>query len=1121
MSLFPRLRHWLRCRIEHWVKTEMAGRIALSAVVATSAATFVDSIGINTHLGRTTGIYAHPGMPDMLGSLGIKHVRDNTGNTTAVSRLSYVYTTYGINTTMVVDWTPLSIDQRVQWLSQDWAECIEGLNEPSHQTRDYRGFKDTTYPSVTQLATRQYQFDLYNAVKANPSTMNKPVLSPAQAFSVFAPTLGDLPFDVLAFHRYAGGTSYPGSMNLDAEDFKDLAAIGHTGTEPLWMTETGYQTCEQGVHPRLGVSDTAQAKYLPRNIAEAFLEGVDRVYLYELADEGDDETDAEDHFGIVAYQPDSQQPLSLKPAGQTVKRLINHLNDSQPGSFTPGSLDFTIDAGSADISNLHYLLLQENDTAHTYSLLLWQEVLSYDAANHLEINNPALNVTVRFNQSIATAKVYNLNSDSIQASYTNPKGLTLSVPDEIVLVQLTTGTTVPGGTLPIVEVTATDPVAVENGGDNGRFTFTRSGGDISQPLTIWVEILGEAVNGTDYQSINNAVTFAAGSTTAYKDIAPLNDAVAEGDEQVVLRIWGNTGVHTVGLKWSASVHITDDEAQSDLTITDIAWSPALPQPGDAVTFLVTVMNQGTRATVGNASLYVQPGYDWGTRLYSSVASGLAAGNATVVTLPGTWTAQPGFSEPKSGIDYTSVVFETNEDNNYRSELLAIPFATRKDDFQAGLDTTAWTGWDVTGNWAPVTYSSNTVLENQDVTSAYASPVTTYLPTNFASQWSSEFDYDWRWGGSPSVGYGAYSLIITQDLLDDAGNGYRIVVRQGDGNNSNYVNKVIQIFQIDDGVVASTPLAEGAGYDQCGFKSVGLSTPRLKRIKVDYDQVAGKISVYGDADGDGQLELFTQAQGTLPYDRITHITMNTNTTATCGPVLDHVRLNLYNPLDSVVDNFNANTAGNAPANWYAAGNWKAASFAGNIVIENQDTASGGRYIAKGWSLPYDAAWRISMDYDWKWGGNISPAYGYYYMYSYLDILDDTGTGYRLKIHQGDSNTPSNQDKVLELYRRDNWSTLTLLGSSAGYNEAGWASRGLSGPILKRIAYEYEPSTQTLSIYADPDGDGQLNLMLQVSDLGTPHQNLTKVYIGAEGFSASERFTLDNVRVDQLHIRDLDE
>ena len=44
------------------------------------------------------------------------------------------------------------------------------------------------------------------------------------------------------------------------------------------------------------------------------------------------------------------------------------------------------------------------------------------------------------------------------------------------------------------------------------------------------------------------------------------------------------------------------------------------------------------------------------------------------------------------------------------------------------------------------------------------------------------------------------------------------------------------------------------------------------------------------------------------------------------------------------------------------------------------------------ISYDAAWEASIDYDWKWAGDPSVGYGYYYMYGYMDILDADGNGY---------------------------------------------------------------------------------------------------------------------------------
>ena len=54
-----------------------------------------------------------------------------------------------------------------------------------------------------------------------------------------------------------------------------------------------------------------------------------------------------------------------------------------------------------------------------------------------------------------------------------------------------------------------------------------------------------------------------------------------------------------------------------------------------------------------------------------------------------------------------------------------------------------------------------------------------------------------------------------------------------------------------------------------------------------------------------------------------------------------------------------------------------------------------------------------------------------------------------------------------------------------------------------------------VLADLNGDGKLEQLMSVSDTALVNLNLTKVYIGAEGFQAAERFTLDNVSITQMH------
>jgi hypothetical protein len=74
--------------------------------------------------------------------------------------------------------------------------------------------------------------------------------------------------------------------------------------------------------------------------------------------------------------------------------------------------------------------------------------------------------------------------------------------------------------------------------DWGGFRFVRSGGT-SAELTVQFTVSGTASNGVDYERITNSITFPAGVFSAGFSIKPLDDALAEGPETVVVTLATN------------------------------------------------------------------------------------------------------------------------------------------------------------------------------------------------------------------------------------------------------------------------------------------------------------------------------------------------------------------------------------------------------------------------------------------------------------------------------------------------------------------------------------------------------------------------------------------------------
>jgi hypothetical protein len=115
--------------------------------------------------------------------------------------------------------------------------------------------------------------------------------------------------------------------------------------------------------------------------------------------------------------------------------------------------------------------------------------------------------------------------------------------------------------LPVVTIEATDAEAAEtNPGQTpnpGRFTLTRTG-STTNALTVNYTISGTATNGTDYKNLSGTVTFAAGSSTAFIDINPLDDSLVEDPETVVLTLV-NSSNYLVGTSNRATVTILDND----------------------------------------------------------------------------------------------------------------------------------------------------------------------------------------------------------------------------------------------------------------------------------------------------------------------------------------------------------------------------------------------------------------------------------------------------------------------------------------------------------------------------------------------------------------------------------
>jgi len=419
-----------------------------AAVQARSSDSFVDSIGVNTHLYYIdTPYHDEFGLvKQRLKELGIRHIRENlVPDREDQYEMLNELAGQGVKSTLILgepDDGQAGLNELVSVLKNDLQGSVAAVEGPNEW--DLNGPSDW----MSSLAT--YQAQLFSTIKSS-SLAGLPVVGPSMGNTNSDPT------DISGSLEYGNIHSYP---NAEPPEWNLTRLLGTatpmSGSKPVMATETGYHNAMASDNGHRPASEAAAAVYLPRLYLEYYRRGIVRTFSYELLDEFSDPSgvDLEDNFGLL------RNDFSPKPSFTALSNLIAILSD-QGNSFTPGKLDFTV---GGDKDELRQVLLQKSDGS--YYLALWRAESVWSNKTLSPLTAPSGKVELSFGQTITGAEEFAPNSSrqALRTLSTDGTSLNVNVGAQVVIVRLATDGTSLGSIKVWVDepaVEAGDPVYVE------------------------------------------------------------------------------------------------------------------------------------------------------------------------------------------------------------------------------------------------------------------------------------------------------------------------------------------------------------------------------------------------------------------------------------------------------------------------------------------------------------------------------------------------------------------------------------------------------------------------------------------------------------------------------------
>lgn len=333
-----------------------------------TVACFLNSLGVNSHLNYTDPVNNNPSGEIMeLQYLGINRIRDEVNGTAAFNQVANAGNvfdvlfedTWGDTAQDLPGW--ISMLNQFEQSNPKSIDIFEGPNELNAQEVLYHGVSTVGSPATAVAIQKAEYADIKgDSILSNVLVMNNSInlgsSSSAQAQSYMAAEGNmDAEADIGNVHIYSH-SSPPQSIILSTQ-WGIPNARETVPNKPVIISEFGFTT-------PVDVGEQQAAPLTLFGLADAFKDGVERMYIYNLIDGNTGNGNTEDNFGL--FHSDGT-PKAAATAIHNMTTILNASNGPNGQNFGATATPSISDLPSSDT------VMKLANGQGGYDLMVWNE----------------------------------------------------------------------------------------------------------------------------------------------------------------------------------------------------------------------------------------------------------------------------------------------------------------------------------------------------------------------------------------------------------------------------------------------------------------------------------------------------------------------------------------------------------------------------------------------------------------------------------------------------------------------------------------------------------------------------------------------------------------------------